>query len=38
MLGLLKSLVSGSVAAAISSVPLVIAFVIAHLIVMTIAS
>lgn len=34
MLGLLKSLVSGTVAAAISTVPLIIALVIAHLIVM----
>lgn len=34
MLGLLKSLVTGSVVAAISSLPLIIALVIAHLIVM----
>ena len=38
MLGLLKSIVSGSVAAVVSSVPLIIALAIAHLIVSIAAS
>ena len=38
MLGLLKCLVAGSVAAVISSVPLIVALVIAHLIVASAAT